>query len=57
MVRSMDLDWGTRGHREMRTLKADGSVQIWQDELWDEAMRVWKALRDVGEPEETVAKL
>ncbi|KAK1143140.1 hypothetical protein N8T08_007024 [Aspergillus melleus] len=52
-----DIDWGTSSHREMRTLKPDGSVQIGQDGFWDEAMRVWKALREVGEPEETVAKL
>ncbi|KAL2833457.1 Alpha/Beta hydrolase protein [Aspergillus cavernicola] len=43
-----DLDWGTRDHREMRTLKADGSVEIWRDELWDEAVRVWRALREAG---------
>ncbi|KAL3262655.1 hypothetical protein ABHI18_002536 [Aspergillus niger] len=53
-----DVKWGTRHHREMRTLKPDGSVEIVQDTaLWDEAMRVWKALREVGEPEASAAKL
>lgn len=46
-----DLDWGTNGPREMRTLMPDGSVKICRDELWDEAMRVWMALRGVGESE------
>ncbi|KAE8383038.1 Alpha/Beta hydrolase protein [Aspergillus bertholletiae] len=45
----LDIGWGTKSHREMRTLKSDGSVEIWQDGLWDEAMQVWKALRVVGE--------
>ncbi|KAL2835716.1 Alpha/Beta hydrolase protein [Aspergillus pseudoustus] len=44
-----DLGWGTDGYKEMRTLKPDGSVVIWRDELWDEGVRVWKALREVGE--------
>ncbi|PKY02128.1 hypothetical protein P168DRAFT_273062 [Aspergillus campestris IBT 28561] len=43
------LGWGTNGPREMRTLMPDGSVRICRDELWDEAMRVWMALRGVGE--------
>ena len=44
-----NIGWGTKSHREMRKLKPDGSVEIWQDGLWDEAMRVWKALRAIGE--------
>ncbi|KAE8344285.1 hypothetical protein BDV24DRAFT_172154 [Aspergillus arachidicola] len=44
-----DIGWGTKSHREMRKLRSDGSVEIWQDGLWDEALRVWKALRAVGE--------
>ncbi|KAE8394612.1 Alpha/Beta hydrolase protein [Aspergillus alliaceus] len=44
-----DIQWGTKSYREMRKLRPDGSVEIWQDGLWDEAMRVWKALRALGE--------
>ncbi|KAE8351904.1 Alpha/Beta hydrolase protein [Aspergillus coremiiformis] len=44
-----DLHWGTKSYREMRTLRSDGSVEICPDGLWDEAIRVWKALRAVGE--------
>ncbi|PYH75596.1 alpha/beta-hydrolase [Aspergillus uvarum CBS 121591] len=53
-----DLQWGTVGHKQLRTLMPDGSVQIKEDVFWDEAMRVWKALREVGEPDSaSVAKL
>ncbi|KAL4808978.1 Alpha/Beta hydrolase protein [Aspergillus unguis] len=44
-----DIGWGTSSCREMRTLKPDGSVQIWRDELWDEAVETWRALRQVAE--------
>ncbi|KAI9370770.1 Alpha/Beta hydrolase protein [Aspergillus egyptiacus] len=44
-----DLEWGTGNAREVRTLKPDGSVEIWEDGLWDRAVRVWKALREVGD--------
>ncbi|KAL4921301.1 Alpha/Beta hydrolase protein [Aspergillus aurantiobrunneus] len=44
-----DLGWGTRSHREVRTLKPNGSVEIWRDGLWDEAVQTWKALREVAE--------
>lgn len=52
-----DVQWGTRNHLEVRRLRSDGEVDIWQDELWDEAMRVWRGLREVGEPDATAAKL
>jgi carboxylesterase type B len=50
-----DIKWGTNSYREMRKLRPDGSVEICQDEFWDEAMRVWKALRAVGESEDGIA--
>ncbi|KAF7589257.1 hypothetical protein BBP40_004553 [Aspergillus hancockii] len=53
-----DIGWGTKGYREVRTLKPDGSVEICQDGIWGEAMRVWKALRAVGESDDgSAAKL
>ncbi|PYH47428.1 putative carboxylesterase [Aspergillus saccharolyticus JOP 1030-1] len=52
------LQWGTKGHKQLRTLMPDGSVQIKEDVFWDEAMRVWKALREIGEPDSaSVARL
>lgn len=44
-----DIGWGGGSHREMRTLKPDGRVVIWNDEYWDAGLRVWRALREVGE--------
>lgn len=39
------VNWGTGGYRDVRTVKSDGRVEIWKDELWDEALRVWGILR------------
>ncbi|OJJ41076.1 hypothetical protein ASPWEDRAFT_102513 [Aspergillus wentii DTO 134E9] len=50
-----EINWGTGSYREVRTLKPDGSVEISNDALWDDALRVWKALREVGEPMEAVS--
>ncbi|KAL3472204.1 Alpha/Beta hydrolase protein [Aspergillus californicus] len=54
-----DLNWGTRGVQEMRTLKPNGKVEIWKDGLWERAVQVWRALRGVGgfEGGEGVARL
>jgi carboxylesterase type B len=43
-----DFGWGTNG-KGVRVLKADGSVEVRGDPLWDEGVRVWKKLRDVDE--------
>lgn len=42
-----DVGWGTRSHRQMRVLKGDGKVEIWEDGFWDEAMRVWGAVPEI----------
>jgi hypothetical protein len=31
----------------VRVLRADGEVEIRGDEMWEEGVRVWNALRDV----------
>ncbi|CEJ55419.1 hypothetical protein PMG11_01679 [Penicillium brasilianum] len=38
--------WGTSG-KPVRVLRADGKVEIREDALWEEGVKVWKALRDV----------
>jgi len=43
-----DFGWETSG-KMVRVLKADGSLELREDPLWDEGVRVWKALRDVHE--------
>jgi hypothetical protein len=44
-LKGEEMAWGTEGVREARRLKADGQVDIWSDELWDEGLAVWDALR------------
>ncbi|KAE8147049.1 alpha/beta-hydrolase [Aspergillus avenaceus] len=50
-----DIGWGTTDYREVRRLKPDGSVDIWQDGYWDEAMRIWKCVRADDESANDVA--
>lgn len=52
-----EFGWGTKNHRDVRTLKSDGSVQIWKDDMWDEALRVWRALRAVDGVQSERARL
>ena len=40
-----DADWGARGHKEARLLRADGSTGVWQDHLWDAGVKVWNTSR------------
>ncbi|KAJ9641035.1 hypothetical protein H2199_005703 [Coniosporium tulheliwenetii] len=47
-VRGEEVEWGTRGVKEVRRLRSDGEVDVWVDERWDEGVRVWKDLMDVG---------
>jgi len=42
-----DPGWGVKAPMECRRLKADGSVDIWKDDWWDEKMSVWNALMRV----------
>ncbi|KAL4863322.1 hypothetical protein BDV12DRAFT_202231 [Aspergillus spectabilis] len=51
------VDWGTKNHREIRVLKPDGSVEIQQDGLWGEAVRVWRAVNAVRNDEPPVSRL
>ncbi|OJJ83901.1 putative carboxylesterase [Aspergillus glaucus CBS 516.65] len=47
-----DIGWGTSSHRQMRVLKGDGEVGIWEDEFWNEAMRVWGAVPEIRDGRE-----
>lgn len=48
-----DIGWGTQSHRQMRVLKGDGEVGIWEDGFWDEAMRVWGAVPEIRDGKES----
>ncbi|KAL4876163.1 Alpha/Beta hydrolase protein [Aspergillus karnatakaensis] len=43
-----DLEWGTKNHKEIRVLKPDGSVEIQQDGMWDEALGVWGVVKEIS---------
>ncbi|KAF2403896.1 alpha/beta-hydrolase [Trichodelitschia bisporula] len=43
-----EVDWGTRDYMDVRRLKADGSVDIWRDELWEHGLEVWDAVQDAS---------
>lgn len=43
-TRENGFGWGTNGIG-VRTMKADGTVEITQDRQWDEGVRAWKAVR------------
>ncbi|KXG53782.1 Carboxylesterase, type B [Penicillium griseofulvum] len=43
-----EFGWGASGGRLVRTLRRDGSVDIVEDEGWDEGVRVWKVVREAG---------
>lgn len=40
--------WGNSGSTQIRTMKSDGQVVIWDDEIWDHGLKVWDNMRDVG---------
>ncbi|KAL4798934.1 Alpha/Beta hydrolase protein [Aspergillus venezuelensis] len=44
-----DIGWGFDSVRYMRTLKPDGTTVIWRDGLWEGAVGVWRALREVAD--------
>ncbi|KAH8894011.1 alpha/beta-hydrolase [Thozetella sp. PMI_491] len=44
--------WGARSPSEVRRLKADGTVDVWKDELWDRGLEVWDALMKAGRSQE-----
>ncbi|KAL4944889.1 hypothetical protein BDV06DRAFT_232302 [Aspergillus oleicola] len=44
-----EIGWGVQSVRYMRTLKPDGNTVIWRDGMWDGAVRVWRALREVAD--------
>jgi len=46
-VNGEDPGWGINSPMECRRLKADGSVDIWRDEWWDEKLKIWNALMKV----------
>jgi carboxylesterase type B len=44
-VKNGEMDWGTTHPLQIRTLKADGSVEIEDDGRMEEGLRVWEVLK------------
>lgn len=39
-----DMKWGTSSVKEVRRMRKDGSVDIWEDRMWSYGVTVWKTL-------------
>jgi carboxylesterase type B len=44
-LKGENLCFGTRSPLEARRLKADGSIDIWRDDWWEDRLRIWKTLQ------------
>ena len=40
-VKGADPDWGTNGLKQMRRLRSDGKTDAWEDDRWEEDLKVW----------------
>ncbi|KAK3079553.1 hypothetical protein LTS18_004572, partial [Coniosporium uncinatum] len=40
--------WGTKGVTEVRRLRPDGEVDVWEDEMWDRSVELWKRMMKAG---------
>lgn len=54
-VRGEEVEW-RRGERWVRRLRGDGGMDWWEDERWEEGVRVWELVNPVLEEKES-AKL
>ncbi|KAL1985246.1 hypothetical protein VTN96DRAFT_8162 [Rasamsonia emersonii] len=43
-----EMGWNTQGVRQVRRLRPDGTVDVWEDIMWERGQRVWSALQEVG---------
>jgi hypothetical protein len=44
-IKGNSLNWQKSSPLEVRRLRGDGTVDVWQDEWWEEKLKVWKALQ------------
>lgn len=47
-VKGEEVHWGTQHALQLRTLKADGSVEIEDDKWFKQGLKVWEVLKKVG---------
>jgi carboxylesterase type B len=51
-IRGESIDWGLKDVTEVRRLKADGKVDIWKDEFWDDDNTTWNIVSRASEVKE-----
>jgi carboxylesterase type B len=42
------IDWGTNTITQSRRLNAYGRIDIWDDNMWEDGLKVWETLKQVG---------
>ena len=40
-VKGEEVNWGTSKPEEMRRWRSDGETDIWEDDMWDEGLKMW----------------
>lgn len=43
-VAGKDVQWEKKGPKYVKRLNSNGQLDMWEDERWDEALEVWKAV-------------
>jgi carboxylesterase type B len=52
-----DVGWKTKGVKQVRRLRPDGTVDIWDDTMWERGQKVWRTLQEIGSTRGPSAKL
>jgi carboxylesterase type B len=47
-LRGEEMEWGIQHGMQVRTLRSDGSVVVKEDEMLDEGLKLWNALKTTG---------
>jgi carboxylesterase type B len=45
-VNGEEVEWGTTKPKEVRRWRSDGITDIWQDDMWEEGIQVWKIVHN-----------
>ncbi|TKA77307.1 hypothetical protein B0A49_03276, partial [Cryomyces minteri] len=43
-LRGEEVQWATKGPKQVRRLTAAGAIDIWEDEAWEEGLQLWDLL-------------
>lgn len=42
------VSWGTSKPKDMKRWRSDGETDTWEDDLWEEGLKLWKLVNDDG---------